>query len=259
MFVLYLFRLLAQHLRYLENNLSNGTKTPADPWPAQQNEKPKPENPPQPPTIPSWPSDGNQSFRRTIGKNIDFKNTIDPKNNESVSIQLNDDILHESFSKNGTEIEVNGGDFFEKMSLDNLTIQPKARRSNSLTPPSTSYNFMSSSAESLDNEQPFVQKPRSFSLSSEHSLLSIQTVTNASSSSGSETRLDDLKFNHICDHAGMSTVAHWLKSMRLHKYIWLFSNISYDQMMAINEDYLQRLGNYFINFNIYKITLYRFL
>jgi hypothetical protein len=41
---------------------------------------------------------------------------------------------------------------------------------------------------------------------------------------------------------GMSGIGQWLKSLRLHKYIWLFSNLPYDQMLEINEEYLQSLG-----------------
>ncbi|KAJ2951515.1 hypothetical protein O0L34_g13665 [Tuta absoluta] len=59
---------------------------------------------------------------------------------------------------------------------------------------------------------------------------------------GSETRLDDLRTNNVGEHPGMSTVAQWLKSLRLHKYVWLFTNISYEQMMAIDEKYLEKLG-----------------
>lgn len=120
----------------------------------------------------------------------------------------------------------------------------KTRRSNSLTTPNTgacsgSDFAMSSSAENLAN----LQKPRSFSLSMESS-------RKAMMSAGSETRLDD--WNKIAQMRfgtqqppypiGMSNIAVWLKSLRLHKYLWLFSNVTYEQMMEMTEEYLENLG-----------------
>jgi len=40
----------------------------------------------------------------------------------------------------------------------------------------------------------------------------------------------------------MSHIGVWLKSLRLHKYFWLFSNMSYEQMMDMTEEYLENLG-----------------
>lgn len=229
-------------LLYLENHIINVGSSLNDVW----TQKPDIQQ-----TNSAWPTEGNQTFRRTIGKNVEFRTTVDEvtsNGSESISLQGGDDNLQESFSKNGTEIDLSTE--IERTFFEPAIIQPKARRSNSLTPPSTSYGLISSSSETLNVEH-FMQKPRSFSLSSEHSLLNVQAVSNLSSSSGSETKLDDLRYN-TGDHDGMSTIAHWLKTLRLHKYIWLFSNISYDQMMAINEDYLQRLGMY-----VYLISLCR--
>lgn len=111
----------------------------------------------------------------------------------------------------------------------------KTRRSNSLTTPTASGDFAtSSSAENLAN----LQKPRSFSLSMESS-------RNALVSSGSETQLDKLghmRFNNNSHHIGMGHIGVWLKSLRLHKYFWLFSNMSYGQMMEMTEEYLESLG-----------------
>lgn len=150
-------------------------------------------------------------------------------------MDYNSDLLQESFSKNGRDVDISNET--EKLNFDATISQPKSQRSNSLTPPSS--NFMSSSAENLSDE-PFVQKPRSFSLSSEHSLQIRPLIMYGTT--GSETRLDDLRSNNFTEHPGMSTVAQWLKSLRLHKYVWLFTNISYDQMMAIDEKYLEKLG-----------------
>lgn len=64
-------------------------------------------------------------------------------------------------------------------------------------------------------------------------------------SSGSDTRLDDFKPNYAKftpHNVGMAGIGQWLKSLRLHKYVWLFSNITYDQMLDISEEYLQKLN-----------------
>lgn len=233
---LFLSRSLTALLKHLENHVVHGASKPKmDFWQSPELSADE--------LKPMWPCNGNQTFRRTIGKNVEFKSTLEQvisNNTEPICIQLNNEVLHESFSKNGTEIELNGDN--DRVLFDPVIIQPKARRSNSLTPPSTSYVFLTSSSENLNNDPYFVQKPRSFSLSSEHSLLNVRPMGNLPTSSGSETRLDDLRYNNVGDHGGMSTVAHWLKTLRLHKYIWLFSNISYDEMMSIDEVYLQRLG-----------------
>jgi hypothetical protein len=41
---------------------------------------------------------------------------------------------------------------------------------------------------------------------------------------------------------GMGNIAVWLKSLRLHKYLWLFTNMTYEQMMDMSEEYLENLG-----------------
>lgn len=61
---------------------------------------------------------------------------------------------------------------------------------------------------------------------------------------GSETRLDDLKSNAFYEYPGMSMVAQWLKNLRLHKYVWLFNNVSYEEMMAMDEEYLEKSGKH---------------
>lgn len=67
-------------------------------------------------------------------------------------------------------------------------------------------------------------------------------------SSGSDTRLDDfgkfstMKYTVHSHMSGMSNIGQWLKSLRLHKYFWLFSNVSYEQMLEMTEEYLETLG-----------------
>ncbi|XP_049875070.1 protein Smaug [Pectinophora gossypiella] len=215
-------RTLTQWLRYLENHIS-GNRNAETVW--QQRIEPGllPDN--------IWGT--SNAFRRTIGKNVEFRG-VDP-----LDSTFSTDFLQESFSKNGRDVEISLEG--EKLNFDAAIAQPKSQRSNSLTPPSTNFMQMSSSAENLSDEA-FVQKPRSFSLSSEHSLSQIRPISIMYGTTGSETRLDDLRTNNFGEHPGMSTVAQWLKSLRLHKYVWLFTNISYEQMMAIDEKYLEKLG-----------------
>lgn len=37
-------------------------------------------------------------------------------------------------------------------------------------------------------------------------------------------------------------VGSWLKALRLHKYIWLFAQLSYDEMIALTEEKLEAAG-----------------
>ena len=162
---------------------------------------------------------------------------------------------HVSFSKNGTEILDFDCDDTDKSNtqigfdtlanlnefltvpgiIENITL--KTRRSNSLTTTGSTLQTtcQSSSAQNLTT---IVQKPRSFSLS-------MVSPRSSLASSGSDTRLDDFKPNYTkfsSHNIGMSNIGQWLKSLRLHKYVWLFSNITYDQMLDITEDYLQSLN-----------------
>ncbi|KAG6459656.1 hypothetical protein O3G_MSEX011493 [Manduca sexta] len=219
----FLNRTLTQWLRYLENHIS-GNRNTESVW--QQRIDPC-----LLPETNIWGT--NNAFRRTIGKNVEFRAMLDPMEH------FGTDLLQESFSKNGRDVDISLDG--EKLNFDAAIAQPKSQRSNSLTPPSTNFMQMSSSAENLSDE-PFVQKPRSFSLSSEHSLSQIRPLSIMYGTTGSETRLDDLRSNNFTEHPGMSTVAQWLKSLRLHKYVWLFTNISYEQMMSMDEKYLEKLG-----------------
>lgn len=115
------------------------------------------------------------------------------------------------------------------------------RRSNSLTPAQTSsHESLSlgkevwSSQENLSQPPP---KPRSYSLSNDKSLL--LNLSNLQSSS-SETRLQDLQI--LSNLPVMKSILSWLKSLRLHKYSWVFHNLTYKQMLDLSEDTLQAIG-----------------
>ncbi|XP_055380872.1 protein Smaug [Condylostylus longicornis] len=129
-----------------------------------------------------------------------------------------------------------------RWSLDSKMTSVKTRRSNSLTT-STILSTSSSTAtvnysNSSENLPQFLAKPRSFSLT-------IDQPKNALVQSGSDTRLDDLKPGYMqfqTHFIGMSNIGQWLKSLRLHKYVGIFANMTYDNMLEISEDYLQSLG-----------------
>lgn len=215
-------RTLTQWLKYLENHIS-GSRNPESVWQQRIDTCLMPDN-----NI--WST--NNTFRRTIGKNVEFRGILDIDYTST-------DFLQESFSKNGRDVDISIDN--DKPSFEPAISQPKSQRSNSLTPPSSNFLHMSSSAENLSDE-PFVQKPRSFSLSSEHSLSQIRPISIMYGTTGSETRLDDLRSHNFVEHPGMSTVAQWLKSLRLHKYVWLFTNMTYEQMLAMDDKYLEKLG-----------------
>jgi hypothetical protein len=214
--------------------------------------------------------DDQTKYPLPIGNNSASQNSLN--NSKNASIFDSNDEHHISFSKNGTEVELFDNDFSDSLKTGNSTANAnasndyltvpnfyndrlydvygygamsdgfsddgnsmiKTRRSNSLTTPIASGDFNSLSAENLAN----IQKPRSFSLSMESS-------RNALMSSGSETHLDKLaqmNFNNNSHHIGMNHIPIWLKSLRLHKYQWLFTNMSYEQMLEITEEYLENLG-----------------
>lgn len=177
------------------------------------------------------------SFSKNGKEIVDFNNEFgDATKNGSMSVtvsSISNDYLTVPNIFSNFDMYGYGGDGF---SDDGNAV--KTRRSNSLTTPTACGAFaMSSSAENLSN----LQKPRSFSLSMESS-------RNALVSSGSDTRLDDynkpgnIRYNNSSHHDGMGHIGIWLKSLRLHKYFWLFSNMSYEQMLDMSEEYLENLG-----------------
>ncbi|BFF99141.1 protein Smaug [Drosophila madeirensis] len=145
----------------------------------------------------------------------------------------------------------NVGDQFgdiNRWSLDSKIAALKTRRSNSLTTQTISSCSSSSNSSvitvndncsnSTENLAQFANKPRSFSLSIEHQ-------RGAMANSGSDTRLDEFKPGYIkfqTRNVGMSGIGLWLKSLRLHKYIELFKNMTYEEMLMITEDFLQSVG-----------------
>ncbi|KAJ9574064.1 hypothetical protein L9F63_008590, partial [Diploptera punctata] len=121
--------------------------------------------------------------------------------------------------------------------LSSKSSHPRIRRSNSLTPPVsiTQTSELWSSQDDLSGRQ----KPRSFSLSSEHAPPLSPQSSLASSGSGS---LDELRSGFSCEASGMRDVPAWLKSLRLHKYAQLFAQLTYEEMLALTEEQLTTQG-----------------
>ncbi|XP_063218133.1 protein Smaug homolog 1 [Bacillus rossius redtenbacheri] len=120
----------------------------------------------------------------------------------------------------------------------------RTRRSNSLTPP-VSITQVSSELWSSQDDLSGRQKPRSFSLSSEPGPPLSPQSSLASSGSGSESHLDDLRLGLPSESSGtrdewLKDVGTWLKSLRLHKYNWLFAKLSYEDMLGLTEEKLSR-------------------
>ncbi|KAK9753317.1 SAM domain (Sterile alpha motif) [Popillia japonica] len=114
------------------------------------------------------------------------------------------------------------------------------RRSNSLTPAQTSSNENLTPTLDVWSSQENLQhscKPRSYSLSNDKTF-PLNTATLQSSSS--ETRLQDLQT--LNNSPAMKSIVSWLKSLRLHKYSWVFNNLTYEQMLGLTEESLQSIG-----------------
>ncbi|CAG9767029.1 unnamed protein product [Ceutorhynchus assimilis] len=79
------------------------------------------------------------------------------------------------------------------------------------------------------------QKPRSFSLSCEKNIIPPTNIQ----LSRSESKLEEILRNNY--HL-MKSITSWLKSLRLHKYSYIFHDLTPNQMLNINEDYLTSAG-----------------
>nr|CAH7737201.1 unnamed protein product [Callosobruchus chinensis] len=125
---------------------------------------------------------------------------------------------------------------------DNMRLPPirtDQQRSHSLTPYTQDILldrdrwFSSGNVEGNELSTP---KPRSYSLCTEVPLLHVPTkmVTY------SETRLSDLVLmNNL---PAMKSIVSWLKSLRLHKYSWIFHNLTYSQVINLKEEDLSAIG-----------------
>lgn len=120
----------------------------------------------------------------------------------------------------------------------------RQRRSNSLTPPVAPPHHLEVVDRSNNANNSTRHKPRSFSVSGDHtgSLIGLGPLSPQSScaSSGSEGRLDEASNRSLA--SGMKDVPSWLKTLRLHKYSYLFVTLSYEEMLQLTEDQLAEQG-----------------
>ncbi|XP_001602138.1 protein Smaug homolog 1 [Nasonia vitripennis] len=120
----------------------------------------------------------------------------------------------------------------------------RQRRSNSLTPPVASSHQPEVIERSGNTNISMRHKARSFSVSGDHStaLIGLGPLSPQSScaSSGSEGRLDEASARPLT--TGMRDVPSWLKTLRLHKYSYLFTTLTYEEMLELTEDRLAEQG-----------------
>ncbi|XP_008543271.1 protein Smaug [Microplitis demolitor] len=120
----------------------------------------------------------------------------------------------------------------------------RQRRSNSLTPPVAPPHHLEVAERTNNTHNSTRHKPRSFSVSGDNSsgLIGLGPLSPQSSctSSGSEGRLDEASSRPLS--SGMRDVPRWLKTLRLHKYSYLFTTMSYDEMLQLTEDQLAEQG-----------------
>ncbi|XP_021341894.1 protein Smaug homolog 1-like isoform X2 [Mizuhopecten yessoensis] len=84
---------------------------------------------------------------------------------------------------------------------------------------------------------------RSHSMTSDHAPLSPQSSITSSSSSSGDTHHEDgpqpVKNSFLEEGSGMRDVPLWLKTLRLHKYAYIFQQLTYEEMMNLTEEWLE--------------------
>lgn len=77
----------------------------------------------------------------------------------------------------------------------------------------------------------------------EHAPLSPQSSVTSSGSGGSDSHHDDgpqpVRDSFLEEGSGMREVPVWLKTLRLHKYSYLFRQMTYEEMLDITEEWLE--------------------
>ncbi|XP_033231447.1 protein Smaug homolog 1 [Belonocnema kinseyi] len=134
------------------------------------------------------------------------------------------------------------GTIFSTQLLPPVTRQ---RRSNSLTPPFIPLHHLEVIDRSNNVNNSTRHKARSYSVSGDHTtsgLIGLGPLSPQSSctSSGSEGRLDEASTRPLS--SGMRDVSAWLKTLRLHKYSYLFATLNYDEMLQLTEEQLAEQG-----------------
>lgn len=119
-------------------------------------------------------------------------------------------------------------------------LQPSPlKRSMSLIPPSSSSDWSSPSEEQQGGVAHVQAGGRQQGV--EHAPLSPQSSVASSGSEHTEEQ-GSARNTFQEDGSGMKDVPTWLKSLRLHKYASLFSQMSYEEMMSLSEHHLESLN-----------------
>ncbi|XP_054712134.1 protein Smaug homolog 1-like [Uloborus diversus] len=120
----------------------------------------------------------------------------------------------------------------------------RIKRSSSLTPPCSLTHLNNCSPSSLSShnmdQENLIPLNGPCSLRPDHAPLSPQSSV-TSSGSGSESQKDE-KDVFSQDGTGMKDVPCWLKGLRLHKYAYIFKNMTYEEMMSISEEKLEKMN-----------------
>ncbi|XP_033106634.1 protein Smaug homolog 1-like [Anneissia japonica] len=127
---------------------------------------------------------------------------------------------------------------------------PQKNNRNSLTPPESMVQSSLSTQDWYSHEDLETRGSRSLHLPSqcnEHAPLSPQSST-ASSGSSTEAQNEETssqpsqKSSFREEGSGMKDVPSWLKTLRLHKYSYLFQQLTYQEMLDLTEEQLEAMN-----------------
>ncbi|XP_048734803.1 protein Smaug homolog 1-like isoform X2 [Ostrea edulis] len=107
----------------------------------------------------------------------------------------------------------------------------------------SSINHVSDWLQRSDGEVPY-NRGRSQSITFEqvqsgHPPLSPQSSITSSGSSDTHHDMESVKNSFLEEGSGMRDVPTWLKSLRLHKYAYLFQQMTYEEMLNVSEGWLE--------------------
>ncbi|XP_022331354.1 protein Smaug homolog 1-like [Crassostrea virginica] len=109
--------------------------------------------------------------------------------------------------------------------------------------PITPMSHVSDWLKNSESEVPY-HRGRSHSLTFEqgqggHPPLSPQSSITSSGSSDTHQDMEPMRNSFLEEGSGMRDVPTWLKSLRLHKYAYLFQQMTYEEMLTVSEDWLE--------------------
>ncbi|CAL1527783.1 unnamed protein product [Lymnaea stagnalis] len=134
-----------------------------------------------------------------------------------------------------------------QIQINNHNSHAPLRRTHSITPPAKSQNAEKTVTDWLKTNHG--HHPSHPILASrpqyvDHAPLSPQSSVTSSGSGGSDSHQDDgpqpSRDSFLEDGSGMREVPVWLKTLRLHKYAYLFRQMTYEEMLSVTEDWLEQ-------------------